>query len=55
LTFEILASFVRGMDSVAMMLAMLGGLLSMAWYVLLARRLLQFGRRAPTAPGEGLK
>jgi hypothetical protein len=53
LIFEIFASFVGGLDGVAMMLAMLGGLLSMAWYILLARRLLQLGRRAPTALGDG--
>jgi hypothetical protein len=49
LVFEIFASFAGGLYSVAMTLAMLGGLLGMAWYVLLARRLLQLGRRAPTA------
>jgi hypothetical protein len=53
LVFEIFASFVGGLDSVAMTLAMVGGPMSMAWYVLLARRLLQLGRRAPTPPGDG--
>lgn len=39
LASEILASFVWGLDSVTMLLAMIGGLFSTAWYVLLALRL----------------
>jgi hypothetical protein len=42
--FEFFSSFVAGLSSVAMILAMLGGLLSMAWYILIARRLFQLGR-----------
>jgi hypothetical protein len=44
LLFEILTSFVWALDSVAMILAMLGGLLSSIWYVLLALRLFQLGQ-----------
>ena len=39
LIFEVLVSFVPGMDSAAMLLAMPGGILSMVWYVLLALKL----------------
>ena len=43
LIFEFSASFIAGLDAVALTLAMLGGLLSMAWYILIARRLFQLG------------
>jgi hypothetical protein len=46
LWFEILTSFVWTLDNVAMILAMLGGLLSMIWYVLLAFRLFKLGQGA---------
>ena len=39
LIFEVLVSFVAGLDSAAMLLAMPGGILSMVWYVLLALKL----------------
>ena len=42
--FEFIASFVSGLGAVTMSLAMLGGLLSMAWYILAAFRLFQLGR-----------
>lgn len=42
--FEICASFVSALSDVAMLLAMIGGLLSMAWYILLGRKLLQLGQ-----------
>jgi hypothetical protein len=44
--FEILSSFVAGLSAVMMGLAMVGGLLSMAWYILIARKLFQLGRDA---------
>lgn len=44
LVFEIFSSFISGLNSVAMMLAIFGGLLSMAWYILIARRLFQLGQ-----------
>lgn len=44
LVFEFLASFVSGLSNVTMILAMFGGLLSMAWYVLTARRLFHLGQ-----------
>jgi hypothetical protein len=44
LVFEFFASFVAGLSNLAMILAMFGGLLSMAWYVLVAIRLFQLGR-----------
>ncbi|CAG0993578.1 hypothetical protein ANAEL_02446 [Anaerolineales bacterium] len=42
--FEILSSFVAGLSAVMMGFAMIGGILSMAWYILVARRLFQLGR-----------
>ena len=42
--FEILSSFVAGLSAVMMGFAMVGGLLSMAWYILVALRLFQLGR-----------
>jgi len=44
LVFEFFSSFVAGLSAVAMTLAMFGGLLSMAWYLLIARRLFQLGQ-----------
>jgi hypothetical protein len=52
LVFEVLASFVGALDGVATMLAMPGGLLNLAWYVLLARRLLQLAGNAPAASAD---
>jgi len=44
LIFEFFSSFVTGLSAVAMTLAMFGGLLSMAWYIMIARTLFQLGR-----------
>ena len=44
LVFEFFASFVAGLTAMTMVLAMLGGLLSMIWYLLVARRLIQLGQ-----------
>jgi hypothetical protein len=44
LVFEYFSSFVAGLNNMTMMLSMFGGLLSMAWYILLGRRLFQLGR-----------
>jgi hypothetical protein len=44
MAFEVLSSFVSGLNQVAMFLAAFGGLLSMIWYLLIARRLFQLGR-----------
>ena len=41
LLFEFLASFFSGLSQAAMLLSMVGGLLSMVWYILIARRLFQ--------------
>lgn len=41
LVFEFFSSFVSGLSAVAMTLAMLGGLLSMVWYILIARKLFE--------------
>lgn len=46
LLFEIFSAFIAGLSSVALILAMLGGLMSLAWYVLIARRLFQLGASA---------
>jgi hypothetical protein len=47
LVFEYFSSFVTGLSSVTMALAMLGGLSSMAWYILLARKLFQLVPQPP--------
>lgn len=44
LIFTVWAAFVPVLFDVAMMIAMPGGLLVMAWYILIARRLFQLGR-----------
>jgi hypothetical protein len=44
LIFEICSSFVPALFGVALIFAMLGGLLSMIWYILIARRLFQLGQ-----------
>lgn len=44
LVFEYFSSFVSGLTDVTMVFAMFGGLLSMVWYILLARRLFQLGK-----------
>lgn len=44
LIFEIITSFVPALQSMAMILAMLGGILSMVWDILLARRLFQLAK-----------
>jgi len=46
LAFEFFSSFVAGISNMAMILAMFGGILSLAWYILIARRLFQLGRNA---------
>ncbi len=49
LVFEICSTFLTGLSVLAMMTAMVGGLLSMAWYILIARRLMQLGGSQGTA------
>jgi len=44
LVFEYFSSFVTGLSTVTMLLSMLGGILTMAWYILIARRLFQLER-----------
>ena len=44
LIFEFFSSFVSGLNDMAMILAVFGGLFSMAWYILIARRLFQLGK-----------
>ena len=39
LLFEFFSSFVAGLNNLTMILAMIGGLATMAWYILIARRL----------------
>jgi hypothetical protein len=43
LVFEVCSSFVPALFNVAMLFAMSGGLLSMVWYILIARRFFQLG------------
>ena len=42
--FEVFSSFVTGLSTMAMVLAIFGGLLSMAWDILTALRLFQLGK-----------
>jgi hypothetical protein len=44
LVFTVWATFIPVYYTVAMMVAALGGLLSIAWYILLSRRLFQLGQ-----------
>jgi hypothetical protein len=44
LVFEFITSFFVGLSAATMGLAMVGGILSMAWYILIARRLFELGR-----------
>ena len=44
LIFEICSSFVPALSDMVLIFAMSGGVLSMAWYILIARRLFQLGR-----------
>jgi hypothetical protein len=44
LVFEYFSSFVSGLSSATMILAMFGGLLSMAWYILIAMKLFQLAK-----------
>jgi len=46
LIYDICASFIPALFSSALIFAMVGGLLSMTWYVLIARRLLQLANEA---------
>jgi hypothetical protein len=41
LIFEFITSFITGLDQATMLLSMVGGLSSMIWYILIARRLFQ--------------
>ena len=43
MVFEYFSSFVTGLSDMVMLLAMFGGILSMVWYILLARKLFQLG------------
>jgi len=47
LIFEFLSSFFTGLSDAAMLLAVFGGVLSMVWYILIARRLFQIGASSP--------
>jgi hypothetical protein len=44
LIFEFTSSFVTGLSDAAMLFAALGGLLSMGWYILVARTLFNLGK-----------
>ena len=44
LIFDIISAFVPRLDNMAMIFAMIGGLLTMVWHILLARRFFQLGR-----------
>jgi len=46
LVFEYFSSFISGLSNATMMLSMFGGLLSMVWYILIARRLFQLAQSA---------
>lgn len=46
LIFEVCSSFVPALADVVLIFAMCGGLMSMAWYILIARRLFQLSRES---------
>ncbi len=52
LVFEVVSSFIPTGSGVAMMTAMLGGLLTMAWYILIAQRLFQLARLETVQPAD---
>ena len=41
LVFEVIASFFYGLSGMTMLLSMIGGVASMVWYILIAKRLFQ--------------
>ncbi len=49
--FTIWTTFTPALYNVALMLAMVGGLLGLAWYIMTARRLLQMGRQGVSIGG----
>ncbi len=51
LVFEFFSSFVFGLGSVTMILAILGGLLTMVWYILIARRLFRLEVNSESSGG----
>jgi hypothetical protein len=55
LMFTTWATFVRTAYDAAMLFAILGGLVALAWYVLAARRLFQLGRSVPEEEAEELE
>jgi len=50
LVFEFFSSFVSGLNTVTMLLAMFGGLLSMVWYILIARKFFRIAKDAVPDP-----
>ena len=44
LVFDFLSAFVTGLGTATMILAMFGGIFSLAWYIMIARRLFQFAK-----------
>lgn len=52
LVFEYFSSFVSGLNNVTMMLAMFGGLLSMAWYILIAKTFFNMAKTDHVDNGE---
>lgn len=53
LIFSILAAFVPSMFDVAIMISAVGGLLALAWLILIARRLFQLGQGLTNAEASG--
>ena len=47
LTFEFVSAFVPALFAISLFIALAGGLLSLAWYVLIGRDLLRLGRVVP--------
>jgi hypothetical protein len=54
LVFEFFSSFVSGLSTVTMLLAIFGGLLNMVWYILIAHRLFQLGQDNYNEPSKSL-
>jgi hypothetical protein len=50
LTFEVASDFIQALFALSLFIAMIGGILSLVWYILVARDLLRLGKLASSTP-----
>jgi Domain of unknown function (DUF4386) len=50
LTFEVASDFIQALFAFSIFIAMIGGILSLVWYILVARDLLRLGKLASSTP-----